>query len=77
MPGRGTIKFSQSRKDPRYQGYKDIDDIPDHILDEIAHMFEVYKELERGEKAVEILGWYGKEEEKFYNRGTENLQREI
>mgnify|MGYP006289982925 CR=1 FL=1 len=50
--------------DPRYQGYKDINDVPDHILDEIAHMFEVYKELERGEKVVETLGWYGKEEAK-------------
>lgn len=51
-------------KDPRYQGYKDIDDVPDHNLDEISHMFEVYKELEKGEKAVETLGWYGKEEAK-------------
>ncbi|MBS3786743.1 inorganic diphosphatase, partial [Candidatus Bipolaricaulota bacterium] len=32
--------------------------------DEISHMFEVYKELEKGEKVVETLGWYGKEEAK-------------
>ncbi|MFW6421853.1 MAG: inorganic diphosphatase, partial [Candidatus Bipolaricaulota bacterium] len=47
-------------KDPRYQGYRDIDDVPGHILDEIAHMFEVYKELE-GDKEVETLGWSGRE----------------
>ncbi|MBS3825029.1 inorganic diphosphatase [Candidatus Bipolaricaulota bacterium] len=46
--------------DPRYEGYKDIDDVPDHILEEIAHMFEVYKALE-GEKVVETLGWSGRE----------------
>ena len=51
-------------KDPRYQGYKDIDDVPDHNLDEISHMFEVYKEFEKGEKAVETLGCYGKVEAK-------------
>ncbi|MBS3813447.1 MAG: inorganic diphosphatase [Candidatus Bipolaricaulota bacterium] len=49
--------------DPRYQGYKDIDDVPDHILDEISHMFQVYKELE-GDKEVETLGWSGREEAK-------------
>lgn len=48
--------------DPRYEGYKDIDDVPDHILEEIAQ-FEVYKALE-GEKVVETLGWSGREEGK-------------
>ena len=43
-------------KDPRSQGYKDIDDVPDHNLGEISHVFEAYKELEKGEKAVETLG---------------------
>src|SRR6056297_2327000 len=57
--------------DPRYEGYKDIDYVPDHILDEISHMFEVYKELEGG-KEVETLGWSGREEAK---RSTEKAQR--
>ncbi|MBS3766332.1 inorganic diphosphatase [Candidatus Bipolaricaulota bacterium] len=46
--------------DPRYEGYRDIDDVPAHILEEISHMFEVYKALE-GEKVVETQGWSGRE----------------
>lgn len=46
--------------DPRYEGYRDIDDVPTHILEEISHMFEVYKALE-GEKVVETQGWSGRE----------------
>ena len=46
--------------DPRYEEYKDIDDVPAHVLDEISHMFEVYKGLEGG-KQVETQGWSGRE----------------
>ena len=48
---------------PRYEGCRDIDVVPAHILDEIAHVFEVYKKLE-GERIVETLGWFGREEAK-------------
>ena len=42
-------------KDPRYEGLTSLDDIEDHVLKEVTHFFEVYKELE--EKTVEVIGW--------------------
>ena len=41
--------------DPRYLHTIDITDIEDHYRSEIAHFFQVYKDLEG--KKVEILGW--------------------
>jgi inorganic pyrophosphatase len=43
--------------DVRLSHYRDIRDLPQHILKEISHFFEVYKELE--DKKVRILGWEG------------------
>lgn len=43
--------------DPTYNGYKDIDELPKHIFDEMCHFFEVYKNLEYKETAVnEVQG---------------------
>lgn len=39
--------------DPQYNGYKDIKDLPEHILDELKHFLTVYKQLEN--KKVEVL----------------------
>ena len=44
-----------SVNDPRYLHTADISDVEDHYRSEIAHFFQVYKELEG--KRVEILGW--------------------
>lgn len=44
-----------AKDDPRYEGVKNIGDIEKHHLKEIAHFFEVYKQLE-GKKVV-VLGW--------------------
>jgi inorganic pyrophosphatase len=41
--------------DPRFKDVNDIDDVPKHLLDEIAHFFKEYKHLEG--KTTEILGW--------------------
>lgn len=38
-------------RDPSYNDYKDINEIPKHVFDEIRHFFEVYKSLE-GYKTV-------------------------
>ena len=46
-------------KDPRYEEIKSLDDIPEHVLKEVTHFFEIYKELE--EKTVEVRGWEGVE----------------
>lgn len=43
--------------DPRHEEYHDLGDLPQHILKEIAYLFETYKVLEG--KSVKVLGWEG------------------
>lgn len=43
--------------DPRYTEYHDLKDLLEHILKEIAYLFETYKVLEG--KTVKVLGWGG------------------
>ena len=38
--------------DPNYNMYKDIEELPKHIFDEMTHFFKVYKELENKTTAV-------------------------
>jgi inorganic pyrophosphatase len=42
-------------RDPLYQDYHDLKDIPKHFLNEVGHFFSVYKDLEG--VRVEVLGW--------------------
>ena len=37
-------------KDPNYNCFGDIDELPKHYFDEIKHFFQVYKTLENGKK---------------------------
>ncbi|MBO5021129.1 MAG: inorganic diphosphatase [Clostridia bacterium] len=39
--------------DPTYNEYKDIDQLPKHIFDEMRHFFEVYKNLEHKSTVVD------------------------
>ena len=39
-------------KDPQYNSYQDIKDLPEHIFDELTHFLSVYKQLEN--KVVEV-----------------------
>ena len=41
--------------DPRWRHLTSLDDVPKPLLDEIAHFFSIYKDLEQ--KKVEIHGW--------------------
>jgi inorganic pyrophosphatase len=41
--------------DPRFKDVTDINDVPKHLLKEIAHFFKEYKHLEG--KTTEVLGW--------------------
>jgi inorganic pyrophosphatase len=41
-------------KDPVYSGYRNISTLPQHILQEISHFFEVYKALEHSETSVKM-----------------------
>jgi inorganic pyrophosphatase len=47
--------------DPRWAEISDIGDLPPHLLDEIAHFFAVYKELEP-DKGTELSDWQGRDE---------------
>ena len=42
-------------KDPVYNGYRDINTLPQHLLQEISHFFEVYKALEHSETSVKMI----------------------
>ncbi|HEX2850517.1 MAG TPA: inorganic diphosphatase [Acidimicrobiales bacterium] len=44
--------------DPRWEKVRDIGDLDEHLLDEIGHFFDVYKDLEP-EKQTETRGWEG------------------
>ena len=39
--------------DPTYNSYRDIGELPAHIFDEMIHFFQVYKDLEGKETAVD------------------------
>lgn len=47
--------------DPLFNNIKEITDLPSSLLDEIAHFFSRYKDLEKG-KSVEVIGWLDKEQ---------------
>ena len=47
--------------DPRWERYQDINDVEQHIKDEIEHFFVHYKDLEPN-KEVSGSGWGGKAE---------------
>lgn len=46
--------------EPRFAEYRDVADLPGHVLREIEHFFEVYRELEG--KELTSLGWDGAEQ---------------
>ena len=60
-----------STNDPRYDCKADITDIEDHYRSEIAHFFQVYKDLEG--KKVEIIGWKSAKDAKMVI--TESIKR--
>jgi inorganic pyrophosphatase len=47
-------------RDPRSRPVTDLADLPDFLLAEIEHFFQVYKDVEP-EKSVETRGWEGAE----------------
>ncbi len=57
--------------DPQWAHVERLDDVPPHLLREIEHFFDVYKDLEK--KHVEVQGWEGRKQaeallQKAYNR---------
>jgi inorganic pyrophosphatase len=49
-----------AKLDPSFSSITNIDNIPEHICNQIKHFFEHYKELEKG-KYVRVKGWEDKE----------------
>jgi inorganic pyrophosphatase len=47
--------------DMRWDHLQDIEDVPEHLLAEIKHFFEVYKDLEPGKKS-NVGDWTGTED---------------
>ena len=47
--------------DPQWDDATDIEDVPLHLRNEIAHFFSIYKDLEP-EKSTEVQGFTGREE---------------
>lgn len=41
--------------DPTYNNSRSIEDLPEHIFDEMKHFFTVYKQLENKETAVDVV----------------------
>ncbi len=46
--------------DPLFDDYHDLEDIPHHFLQEVAHFFSVYKDLQH--MKVEPLKWEGRKQ---------------
>jgi inorganic pyrophosphatase len=46
-------------EDPRFKDVHSLEDVPSHTLDEIAHFFQTYKDLQG--KKTEIGAWEGPE----------------
>ncbi len=63
--------------DPLFNDYQSLEDVPTHFMDEVAHFFSVYKDLEIGQ--AEARGWSGIEDayqeiEKAVDRYWEHMQ---
>jgi inorganic pyrophosphatase len=56
--GRDTKVLGVPATDPRWESIHDIDDLPDFLLEEIRHFFDVYKQIEPGKETV-VGGWQG------------------
>lgn len=62
--------------DPRFDNVNTLDDIAPHILKEIKHFFETYKDLQK--KKVEITGWGDIETaEKIIEESIEEYKRKF
>ncbi|TDC49754.1 inorganic diphosphatase [Actinomadura sp. KC345] len=48
--------LSVPSKDVRYRELRDLGDVHEHIRDEIAHFFDIYKSLEPN-KSTDVRGW--------------------
>lgn len=62
--------------DPMYNTYKNIDELPTHIYEEMRHFFSVYKSLEGKETAVDEAKGRG-EAIKIIEQSLENYKKNL
>ena len=62
--------------DPFYNSYQDINEVPQHIMDEIKHFFAVYKMLEGKDTTVDVVK-DRKEAEKIIEESLKRYHSEI
>ena len=56
--GRDAKIICVPERDPNYQDVGDVSDLPEHLLEEIKHFFDMYKVLEPG-KSTTTFGYEG------------------
>lgn len=56
-------------RDPMYSSYNDISQLPPHVLREIRHFFQIYKELEKASQ-VKVEAFRGRIDAKNYIRDS-------
>ena len=61
--------------DPLFKNIVDLKDIPSSFLDEVAHFFQRYKDLEKG-KTSEVVGWFGRDEALKAHKKSRALYKE-
>ena len=49
------------KRDPLYQDYRELEDVPRHFLREMEHFFTIYKDLEDDKRSV-VHGWRSRSE---------------
>lgn len=62
--------------DPFYQNYNDISELPEHIMAEIRHFFQVYKTLEGKDTSVDEFK-DKKEAEKIIQQALDDYNKEV
>lgn len=72
--GRDEKILAVPQRDPRYRETTDISNLPGHLLREIEHFFDIYKELEG--KATATLGWEPGRKARSIIRDSERRRRE-
>ena len=61
--------------DVRKSRIRDLEDVPRHLLNEIGHFFDIYKELEPG-KSTDVRGWMDRAEaERIVKEAEERAAR--
>src|SRR6218665_1197107 len=66
------------KQDELYNGWKDVSDIPETILNRLKHYFLTYKNLPGEPTTCEITGVYGKEEAyEVINRSREDYKNKF